>query len=199
MECADDIAYAVHDLEDIVARRLVTREELQSEIDTLFGDSEFIGLKDKGERKADFVERLFRDSYERKEVVGRLVNLFVTEVRIESSQDFTHPLLKYRLRLPAELSSLLETLRDLTLKLVIKRAEVQQLEHRGMRIVSEIYNTLKDHPEELVPRSAWNSLDPDDISDRRVCDYVAGMTDQYAERVYHRLFTPGFGSSGDEL
>jgi dGTPase len=104
MECADDIAYAVHDLEDIVARRLVTREELQSEIERLFGGNEFIGLKDKGVRRADFVDRLFQDSYERKEVVGRLVNLFVTEVRIGSSEGFTHPLLKYRLRLPVELS-----------------------------------------------------------------------------------------------
>ena len=31
--------------------------------------------------------------------------------------------------------------------------------------------------------------------ERRVCDYVSGMTDSYAER----LFNPGFGSSGDEL
>jgi dGTPase len=199
MECADDIAYAVHDLEDIVARRLVLREDLQSEIDTRLGHTEFIGLNEKGVKRIDFVNRLFRDSYERKEVVGRLVNLFVTEVRIERAEDFTHPLLKYRLRLPPELSSLLETLRNLTLNLVIKRAEVQQLEHRGMRIVSKIYTTLKNHPEALIPRSAWNSLDPDDNSERRVCDYVAGMTDQYAERVYHRLFTPGFGSSGDEL
>jgi hypothetical protein len=28
---------------------------------------------------------------------------------------------------------------------------------------------------------------------------VAGMTDGFAEKIYHRLFTPGVGSSRDEL
>ncbi|MEM7530531.1 MAG: hypothetical protein AAF416_23375 [Pseudomonadota bacterium] len=36
-------------------------------------------------------------------------------------------------------------------------------------------------------------------TDRLVCGYIAGMTDSYAEKVYHRLFTPGYGSSGVEI
>jgi dGTPase len=30
-----------------------------------------------------------------------------------------------------------------------------------------------------------------------VCDFLAGMTDGYAARMYKRLFTPDFGSIGD--
>lgn len=34
---------------------------------------------------------------------------------------------------------------------------------------------------------------------RRVCDYIAVMTDPYAERIYKRLFITDVGSSHDEL
>ena len=32
---------------------------------------------------------------------------------------------------------------------------------------------------------------------RLVCDFLAGMTDGFAVRMYQRLFSPGFGSIGD--
>ena len=199
VECADDIAYAVHDLEDIVARRLVTETELRSRIRELPAIRDFIGSESKGIKRDEMVTHLFEDSYSRKEVIGRLVNQFVTEVRIDTDAEFSHPLLKYRLRLPDHLANLLEGLRRLTLDLVVERAEVQQLEVRGKRIVRALYEELVESPEKLIPKSAWNSLDPNDSRERRVSDYVSGMTDPFAERIYQRLFTPGFGSSRDEL
>ena len=44
-----------------------------------------------------------------------------------------------------------------------------------------------------------NAGDGNDSVERRVCDYIAGMTDSYAEKIYGRLFVPGQGSSHDEL
>jgi dGTPase len=39
---------------------------------------------------------------------------------------------------------------------------------------------------------------PDEAAKARlVCDFLAGMTDGYAVRMYRRLFEPGFGSIGD--
>ncbi|MFV9691888.1 MAG: hypothetical protein ACNY01_13120 [Desulfobacteria bacterium] len=49
----------------------------------------------------------------------------------------------------------------------------------------------------MIPN--WNEMDQIDTNERRVCDYIAGMTDSFAEKIYHRLFTPGIGSSRDEL
>jgi dGTPase len=34
---------------------------------------------------------------------------------------------------------------------------------------------------------------------RAICDFIAGMTNPYAEKYHRRLFEPGFGSSTDEL
>jgi dGTPase len=94
---------------------------------------------------------------------------------------------------------LLDGLRNMSFDLVINKAPVRQLERRGMRIVSDVFRALQDDPEQLVPPGSWDDGDLSATADRRICDYVAGMTDSYAERVYRRLFVPGFGSSSDEL
>ena len=87
----------------------------------------------------------------------------------------------------------------MTFQLVVARAEIQQLERRGRRIVGDLFNEFVEDPEHLIPQDAWSALDESDNEMRRVCDYIAGMTDPYAERIYRRLFVPGFGSSSDEL
>jgi dGTP triphosphohydrolase len=102
--------------------------------------------------------------------------------------EFEHPLLRYRAHLPGEVGELLDGLKDLTLKLVIDRAEIHQLERRGQRIVTSLFEKLVAAPDRVIPREGWASLDEGDPVSRRVCDYIAGMTDRYAERIYQRLF-----------
>lgn len=101
--------------------------------------------------------------------------------------------------LDAEIAAFLKGLKAITIELVAQRAAVRQLERRGQRVVKAIFDEILSDPEGLVPASSWRELDPSDTVERRVCDWVAGMTDPYAERIFHRLFTPGFGSSADEL
>jgi len=49
----------------------------------------------------------------------------------------------------------------------------------------------KDDAEEIEAASDENERA------RLVCDFLAGMTDGFATRMYRRLFEPGFGSIGD--
>ncbi len=84
-------------------------------------------------------------------------------------EDFEHPLLLLRISLVPEVATFVEGLKDLTIELVAKQAAVRQLGRRGQRIVKALYDEMLSDPEGLVPSSAW------------------------------RLFTPGFGSSADEL
>ncbi len=198
MEQADDIAYAVHDLEDIVARRMVSRQEMESRVDDIFPESQIGGSK--GMRHDEFVKELYDcGSARRKQMIGKLVNLFVTETKVDRQADFSHPLLRFRVTLDANVKYLLERLKSVTYSLVVEQAGVQQLERRGQRVVTALYNEISSDPSRLIPKSAWADLDSSDSEQRRVCDYVAGMTDPYAERIYGRLFTPGIGSSHDEL
>ena len=106
---------------------------------------------------------------------------------------------RYYVGFDEPISELLNGLKDLTYNLVIHRAEVQQLERRGQRIVDGLFEEIVKAPKELVPKTTWESFDNEDTVSRRVCDYIAGMTDNYAEKIYRRLFIPGEGSSHDEL
>ena len=197
---ADDIAYGIHDIEDIIARGLATDEEVRGEISKAFdkvhgslthGDIEF---------DDDLVcDGLLGSSFERKQMIANLVHLFVTSVRISEHRKFQHPLLRYNAYLPDEHRKLLTAFKGLSYDLIVKKPELQQLEWRGHMIVKRLFKVLIENPQGLIPQSSWKDGCTDSSVERRVCDYIAGMTDSYAEKLYKRLFQPGFGSSRDEL
>ena len=200
MECADDIAYGVHDLEDIVARRMVLSKNVIENLEDTFSKyGPKIGTGEKAISLSDFKNDVLEESATRKQLIGKLVNLFVTSAMVEQRSDFQHPLLRMRIHFEESVKSLLENLKNLTYGLVIKRAEVQQLERRGQKIIDQLFAELIDSPNELIPTPTWEAYDANDSCERKVCDYIAGMTDPYAEKVYGRLFMPGEGSSHDEL
>lgn len=200
MELADDIAYGIHDIEDIVARRLADHSSVR---DSLVKAFNVIGGKldvNSGPISAEQVYTgIFSGSFQRKQTISQLVSAFITAVTLERREKFEHPLLAFRASLPTTHRALLDQLRDMAFHLVIRRAHVRQLEKRGELVVSEIFRCLREDPEQLVPSGSWNDGETGSTVDRRVCDYVAGMTDSYADRVYRRLFIPGFGSSSDEI
>lgn len=201
MECADDIAYGVHDLEDIVARGLVSKDELLEKIREFFVRKDIVRV---GEGNAavhrDEFENLFESSFERKDLIGKLVNLFVTSTRVVDNKTFTHPLLRYNVEMPTHLKEFQEFLKeDVTYQMVVNRAETQTLERKGQMLITSLYDAFIDSPKNLIPKSSFEDLSQSDNISRVVCDYIAGMTDNFAEKYYHRLFTVGYGSSSDEL
>ena len=199
MEQSDDIAYGVHDLEDIVAREMVKEEEVMEKLRSVFYEyGENIGEEGASVSLDDF-RYVFGEHHERKEVIGKLVNLFVTSIRIEEKAEFSHPLMRLTVKFCKPIEELLRALKKLAYELVIQKAEIQHMERRGQRIVDQLFDVIIDDPERLIPLDTWRSYDEEDSAERRVCDYIAGMTDRYAEKIYRRLFIPGQGSSHDEL
>lgn len=200
LELADDIAYGIHDIEDIVARGLAKDDEVRAEIAKAFDAIGGQLQHGKSVFNADFVSKgLLGDSFARKQMVSGLVNLFITSVEVREVQCFEHPLLGFNAVLPDAHEKLLGKLKGLAYELVIRKPKVQQLERRGQMVVAELFSALLSDPEALIPPDSWNDGVKGSSKERRVCDYVAGMTDAYAEKLYKRLFQPGFGSSGDEL
>ncbi|MEC9296389.1 MAG: dGTPase, partial [SAR324 cluster bacterium] len=61
---------------------------------------------------------------------------------------------------------------------------------------------LSSEPEMLLPSSfqfLWKEAKSDLQQKRIICDFIAGMTDQYANRFFERLFLPGHGSVFDRI
>jgi dGTPase len=197
MECADDIAYCTHDLEDIIARGLVDKDTLLEAFRELFKDEQELTWGKASISYNDF-EEMFKDSFTRKKMVGKLANFLITSVELVELKEFSHPLLKYRLRTNHTYEAFIDYLKkEITFKLVVARPAVQMLEKKGQRLITCLFREYKKDPEALIPN--WETFQPEETPERRICDYIAGMTDAYAEKIYHRMFTPGVGSSRDEL
>ncbi len=64
----------------------------------------------------------------------------------------------------------------------------KQEEGKAKQLLESLFHYFVKHPERL-PKEYHMFLEKDPI-DRVVCDYVAGMTDRYAIRLYEDLFVP---------
>lgn len=196
MDCADDIAFCSHDLEDIIAREFISKDTV-IELAKGFWKKHQIKANTGEKFDAAFFDKLYNDSCERKAGIGTIVNTLMTSTRIRLQEDFEHPLLRFRLVHDDTYKPFIKFLKtDLTYNEVIAKPEIQMLERKGQRIISALFDEYISHPKELIPD--WEKK-PGATDKRKVCNYIAGMTDAYANKIYHRMFTPGYGSSTDEF
>ena len=65
---------------------------------------------------------------------------------------------------------------------------VIRMEEKARRIIHELFLTYIDRPEQLP--KAFAERMKKDSTPRIVCDYIAGMTDNYAISVYEHLYMP---------
>lgn len=201
MECADDIAYGVHDLEDAIARGLIRRDTFEAYAAGATDLPDFEGLKAEGlglDRDA-LADALFsRSSYDRKQAISALVNVLVTHVTVFDRPEFEHPLLRHTVDFAGPVKDLVRFLKTFVYQTVINSASVRQLRRKGHLVVNSLFDELVLDPT-MIPEGARDDLLTTDPIQRQVCDYIAGMTDTYAERLYRRMFEPGFGTTTDEL
>ena len=186
MELADDIAYGVHDLEDAIVVGMISPQLWQEAL------TELTTCRAQWVREniEQISEKLFSNfHYERKNAIGALVNYFITAVRWRLTADFDEPLLRYNAELPTEVIEVLNIFKDFGFKYVIRDVETQRIEYKGQRIITEMFQIFETDPERLLPRNTanrWRNA-PDEGKKRIICDYMAGMSDAYALRVYHQL------------
>jgi dGTPase len=90
------------------------------------------------------------------------------------------------IRMSDEAFRALETLRDFLFERVYLRDEARSEQDKAIALVRSLFAHYLDHPDE-VPEEYHRA--PGDLP-TRVADYIAGMTDRYALRVYEQLFLP---------
>ena len=207
MELADDIAYGIHDLEDAIVTKVVNQNDFEREVISKLQKIDDDWLQ---EYSSTLTDKLFSDQHHlQKDAIGGLVNYLITAIKITDLNDndnddikFNEPLLRYNASLSADTAKVLKIFKDFVYFYVIKLTSLQRLEYRGQQIVMELFEALSSDPLRLLPSNSakrWqyavdNKLNPHRI----IADYIAGMTDDYATRLYQTLFN-AHGASDYQL
>lgn len=186
MELADDIAYGVHDLEDAIVGGMVTPLSWQvAEQKLATCESHWIQ-----KMLPEMGKKLFSTHrYERKDVIGALVNYFVTHVQWHELPFFTEPLLRFNAVLPDDVKAVLNVLKDFVFQYVICDVKTQRIEHKGQRILMDLFDILSSDPTRLLPKNIaelWQET-PENKRSRVICDYLASMSDGQAFKLYQLL------------
>jgi dGTPase len=187
VDAADGIAYISHDLDDAFAAGILTP--------SAFEQMELLGIVS-AEVKARYPG--LEEKEHRIQVVRFLINRLVTDIcaatlaRIEAqgiaSVEHVRRARTNIVAFSEPLQRLKEALRKHLLTHVYHHYRVVRMTTKAKRFVQAIFDAYIDDPRQLPPdHQAWAE---EAGLHQAVCDYVAGMTDRYAQEEYLKLFEP---------
>ena len=118
MNLADDIAYGVHDFEDGIVLRLLTREHWQTVVSNM--DQKWAADKNLLKIENQLFNSTENSGHSRKQAVGALVHGLVSSVELEQNAKFEEPLLQWNAVLPQEPDNFLKSLQETVWRNVIQ-------------------------------------------------------------------------------
>lgn len=93
------------------------------------------------------------------------------------------------------IESAMKGLREFMFKNVYSNPVAKGEEIKAKRMLTQLYNYYLYHIEEMPEEYIWLINVRKERLERVVCDYIAGMTDQYSVRKFEELFVPSFWKS----
>ena len=197
MDLADDIAYSCFDIVDGWKARFITPEELEV----------------RAARSENEVERLhlaqMRDWMSHSKVqpmmnrqVGELIQS-ASLARVDNFMSSKTQRHAWNLVTTPEARMKIKVQKSISKEFVYGSRLLQQTEYKGGAMLEQLMKAFLDNylasakPVALVPGDVHRAVlatDERPAKARLLCDYVSGMTDGYALRIYKRLFAPDYGS-----
>jgi dGTPase len=113
--------------------------------------------------------------------IARMVGDMVSSSRLEE---------KRQIRMSDEVLDALIALRDFLYETVYERPEIRGEFEKAQRIISELWAYFHGHADEFRAKHWPKGVPESDGLSRAVADFITGMTDRYAIRVYEEYFLP---------
>ena len=184
---SDEIAYTCHDLDDGLRAQLITEDELNGI--PLWRETQ-VYIREKY-RKIGGVQR-------KRLAVRLLINRLVTDL-VETTR---RHLKKLGVQNTADLQKTKEPLTLFSASMTRQKAQLRRFLHenlyqhyrvvrmteKGQRLIRNLFESYLKKPGQLPPGvRQWAAKEG---LHRALCDYLAGMTDRFAQDEYKRLFEP---------
>jgi dGTPase len=205
MDWADDTAYSLNDLSDSVRAGFLHLEKIEAWAEKHghpVGESTPLG---------DLMQAIRRKMVD--PFVGKRIGRYIQSTRMVTDANFLSAVTnryQYKLVIDEEVKAESSLFKRLAFEVVFLSPQLKQLEHKGSRMLRQLWEVLGERyimgrpidgqNFQLLPADTAEEIKsaPDEATRARlVCDFLAGMTDGYASRTYKRLFSPDFGSIGD--
>ena len=101
-----------------------------------------------------------------------------------------HSMDKPMVQMSEEVDEAMQGLRKFMFENVYKNPLAKQEESKAIEMVKNLYHYYMEHldklPAEYLRMMQWNG----DSKEQVICDYIAGMTDNYAVKVFQEIFIP---------
>lgn len=193
MDWADDTAYSLNDIVDGIHARYITIGSL-----TEWAENQKL---DPGASKQveTLCDKIRKDSYE--PFFGSRIGHFVHACSLRprtgflSKQTNRHT---FDLEIDPVAKAESKLYKSIALDLIFKSPQLQQIEFKGGYILERLYAAFTENKQlKLLPAQVQQLIASEENEAgraRRLCDYIAGLTDGLAVRTYKRLYDPDFGS-----
>lgn len=184
---ADEIAYDNHDIDDGLYSGILNESDLMD-----------LKIWRKAiERIGDNYQNL-TFNHRRAEGVRMLINLLATDVienskrnierlKIESIED-VRSCPEIVICASSEIATMKLELENFLAENFYQNYRVMRMAEKSKRFLSEMFNTYTSDTRALPPQ--YQKAIEEEGKERIVADYIAGMTDRYAELEYQKLFQP---------
>jgi len=187
VDIADEIAYDNHDLDDGLTSGFLDERELRK-VD-LWGE-----ISGKISKQHPHIT----DEMRKFQIIRHLINLQVTDLIGESEKQIK----EFNIKSVEEVKHLKVRLICFSNKIRLKRKplreflkenlyhhyKVVRMSDKAHRFIEELFNVYLLKPGQLPPTS-YHRIKREGAH-RVICDYIAGMTDRYAQDEYKKLFQP---------